>query len=142
MAIRLEVDLIFEQNRYTRERLAELTGNLVLGSVVVMLVILFFMGIKSSWIVGLSLPMSAFFAVFTLAFFDEQIHQMSIFGIIIAIGLLIDNAIVMTDEIRQNLLKPEATRVGAFVKSIQHLFAPLFASTLTTILGFMPIFLL
>lgn len=138
----VEVDLIFEQNRYTRERLAELTGNLVLGSVVVMLVILFFMGIKSSWIVGLSLPMSAFFAVFTLAFFDEQIHQMSIFGIIIAIGLLIDNAIVMTDEIRQNLLKPEATRVGAFVKSIQHLFAPLFASTLTTILGFMPIFLL
>lgn len=138
----VNVDLIFAQNDYTQERLTELTGNLVLGSAVVMLVILFFMGIKSSWIVGLSLPMSAFFAVFTLAFFDEQIHQMSIFGIIIAIGLLIDNAIVMTDEIRQNLLKPNATRVGAFTTSIQHLFAPLFASTLTTILGFMPIFLL
>ena len=138
----VDVQLIFEQNSYTEDRLTELTGNLVLGSAVVMLVILFFMGIKSSWIVGLSLPMSAFFAVFTLAFFDEQIHQMSIFGIIIAIGLLIDNAIVMTDEIRQNLLKPNATRVGAFVESIQHLFAPLFASTLTTILGFMPIFLL
>ncbi len=136
------LDLAFEQNSYTQDRLGELTGNLVLGSAVVMLVILFFMGIKSSWIVGLSLPMSAFFAVFSLSFFNEQIHQMSIFGIIIAIGLLIDNAIVMTDEIRQNLLLPNATRVGALTKSIRHLFAPLLASTLTTILGFMPIFLL
>ena len=138
----VNVDLVFEQNRYTEARLSELSGNLLLGCVVVMLVILLFMGYKASWIVGLSLPLCAFFAVFSLGFFGESIHQMSIFGIIIAIGLLIDNAIVMTDEIRQNLLIPGISRVGALVKSVNHLFVPLFASTLTTILGFMPIFLL
>ena len=67
---------------------------------------------------------------------------MSIFGIIIAIGLLIDNAIVITDEIRSKLVNSDISRIDALTQSIQHLFVPLLASTLTTILGFMPIFLL
>lgn len=135
-------DIAFEQNKYTSNRLAELSGNLLMGCAVVMLVILLFMGFKASWIVGLALPLCASFALFSLNFYNEQIHQMSIFGMIIAIGLLIDNAIVITDEIRINLQVPSATRVGAMAKSVSHLFAPLLASTLTTILGFMPIFLL
>jgi multidrug efflux pump subunit AcrB len=137
-----QANIVFEQNEYTQARLTELTENLLLGSVVVMLVILVFMGAKASWIVGLALPLCAAFAIFSLSFFDQQIHQMSIFGIIIAIGLLIDNAIVITDEIRLNLLDQSTTRLQALEKSVKHLFAPLLASTLTTVLGFMPIFLL
>lgn len=135
-------EMIFEQNKYTEARLGELSGNLLLGSAVVMLVVLFFMGVKASWIVGLALPLCASFAVFSLSFFNQQIHQMSIFGIIIAIGLLIDNAIVITDEIRLNLLDKTKSRIEVLQKSVSHLFSPLLASTLTTILGFMPIFLL
>ena len=135
-------NMVFEQNEYTQARLTELTENLLLGSLVVMLVILVFMGAKASWIVGLALPLCAAFAIFSLSFFDQQIHQMSIFGIIIAIGLLIDNAIVITDEIRLNLLNHKLSRLQALEKSVKHLFAPLLASTLTTVLGFMPIFLL
>lgn len=138
----VSANIIFEQNQYTEARLSELTENLLLGCLVVMAVVLVFMGFRSSWIVGLSLPLCAAFAIFSLSFFDEQIHQMSIFGIIIAIGLLIDNAIVITDEIRANLLDEKNSRLDALTISIQHLFSPLLASTLTTILGFMPIFLL
>lgn len=137
-----QANIVFEQNQYTQARLTELTENLLLGCVVVMLVILVFMGAKASWIVGLALPLCAAFAIFSLGFFDQQIHQMSIFGIIIAIGLLIDNAIVITDEIRLNLLDESITRLQALEKSVKHLFAPLLASTLTTVMGFMPIFLL
>lgn len=135
-------EVIFEQNQYTESRLLELTKNLLLGCLVVMAVVFLFMGFRSAWIVGLSLPLSAAFTLFSLSFFDEQIHQMSVFGIIIAIGLLIDNAIVITDEIRANLLDLTLSRLDALVKAIRHLFSPLLASTLTTILGFMPIFLL
>ena len=138
----VQADVVFEQNTYTQNRLSDLTQNLLLGCLVVMAVVLVFMGIRSAWIVGLSLPLSAGFAIFSLSFYDEQIHQMSIFGIIIAIGLLIDNAIVITDEIRANLLDDRNTRLDALNKSIRHLFTPLLASTLTTILGFMPVFLL
>jgi multidrug efflux pump len=135
-------EMVFEQNKYTEARLGELTSNLLLGSAVVMLVVLFFMGTRASCIVGLALPLCASFAVFSLSFFNQQIHQMTIFGIIIAIGLLIDNAIVITDEIRLNLLDKNITRLAVLQKSVSHLFSPLLASTLTTILGFMPIFLL
>lgn len=69
-------EVIFEQNKYTEARLGELSNNLLLGSVVVMLVVLFFMGAKASWIVGLALPLCASFAVFSLSFFNQQIHQM------------------------------------------------------------------
>jgi len=135
-------ELIFEQNKYTEQRLSELSQNLLLGSVVVMFVVLFFMGAKAAWIVGLALPLCAAFAIFSLSFYNQQIHQMSIFGIIIAIGLLIDNAIVITDEIRLNLLNQSLSRLEVLQKSVSHLFSPLLASTLTTILGFMPVFLL
>jgi multidrug efflux pump len=138
----VQANVVFEQNTYTQTRLSELTINLLLGCLVVMAVVFIFMGIKASWIVGLSLPLCAAFAIFSLSFFDEQIHQMSIFGIIIAIGLLIDNAIVITDEIRSKLVNSDINRIDALVQSMQHLFVPLLASTLTTILGFMPIFLL
>lgn len=138
----VSAEVVFEQNKYTEQRLSELSNNLLLGSVVVMFVVLFFMGARAAWIVGLALPLCAAFAIFSLSFFNQQIHQMSIFGIIIAIGLLIDNAIVITDEIRLNLLDPAMTRLQVLVKSIRHLFSPLIASTLTTILGFMPVFLL
>jgi multidrug efflux pump len=135
-------ELVFEQNVYTQARLSDLSQNLLLGSLVVMAVVFVFMGLKASWIVGLSLPLCAAFAIFSLSFYGEQIHQMSIFGIIVAIGLLIDNAIVITDEIRGKLLNSDNSRLDALVSSIRHLFNPLLASTLTTILGFMPIFLL
>ena len=138
----LTATVAFEQNEYTATRLADLSMNLLMGCAVVMMVILLFMGFRAAWIVGLALPLCAAFALFSLSFYDEQIHQMSIFGMIIAIGLLIDNAIVITDEIRINLQDPNLTRVGAMAKSVSHLFVPLLASTLTTILGFMPIFLL
>lgn len=138
----IDTRIVFDQNVYTEQRLADLTQNLLLGSVVVMLVVLLFMGGRAAWIVGLSLPLSAAFAIFSLSFYGQQIHQMSIFGIIVAIGLLIDNAIVVTDEIRANLQDKAMSRLDALVQSLRHLFVPLLASTLTTILGFMPIFLL
>ena len=138
----LTASVAFEQNEYTATRLADLSMNLLMGCAVVMLVILLFMGFRAAWIVGLALPLCASFTLFSLSFYNEQIHQMSIFGMIIAIGLLIDNAIVITDEIRLNLQDPQLTRAGAMAKSVAHLFAPLLASTLTTVLGFMPIFLL
>lgn len=138
----VETRVVFDQNQYTNARLSDLSENLLLGSLVVMLVVFAFMGIRAALIVGLALPLSAAFTIFSLSFFGQQIHQMSIFGIIIAIGLLIDNAIVITDEIRLNLADKSLSRMQALSISVKHLFTPLASSTLTTILGFMPIFLL
>ncbi|MEM8683123.1 MAG: efflux RND transporter permease subunit [Pseudomonadota bacterium] len=137
----IRIDEVFRQSEYTQERLSSLSTNLLLGAAVVMLVVLLGLGWRAAMIVGLALPLSASATLFGFTFVGQQIHQMTIFGMIIAIGLLIDNAIVVTDEIKKRLLDGEDRR-HAVANTVSHLFAPLFASTLTTILGFMPIFLL
>ncbi|MDJ0748434.1 MAG: efflux RND transporter permease subunit [Woeseiaceae bacterium] len=137
----IEVTTVFRQNDYTNERLTSLGGNLFLGAIAVTLVVLFGLGWRAALIVGTALPLSASATLFGLTFFGQQIHQMSIFGMIVAIGLLIDNAIVVTDEVQRRIANGERRR-DAVGNSVAHLSAPLFASTVTTILGFMPIFLL
>jgi multidrug efflux pump subunit AcrB len=135
------VDIVFDQSIYTEQRLSTLSGNLLAGAALVTLIVFVGMGWRAAMIVGSALPLSAALAMFGLSFFGQQIHQMSIFGMIIAIGLLIDNAIVMTDEVKKKL-DAGADRPVAVRQALSHLFVPLLASTLTTILGFMPIFLL
>ena len=137
----IRVEAAFDQSRYTETRLADLGGNLLAGAAVVMLVVFLGMGWRAALVVSAALPLSAAFVLFGLTFFGQQIHQMTIFGMIIAVGLLIDNAIVMTDEVQKHL-RAGADRQQAVVNAVRHLFTPLLASTLTTILGFMPVFLL
>lgn len=135
------IDIVFDQSIYTEERLSSLSSNLLAGAALVTLIVFVGMGWRAAIIVGAALPLSTALAVFGLSFFGQQIHQMSIFGMIIAIGLLIDNAIVMADEVKRKL-DTGADRPEAVRKALSHLFVPLLASTLTTIIGFMPIFLL
>ena len=138
---RIDIDTRFDQSIYTEARLEGLAGNLFAGALVVMAVVFFSMGWRPSLVVGLALPLSAATALFGLAVFGQQIHQMTVFGMIIALGLLIDNAIVVTDEVRKRLERGSA-RLEAVRDAVSHLFTPLLASTLTTVLGFMPILLL
>jgi len=135
------VTTVFDQSDYTTERLRELGFNLLLGVIVVMCVIFLTMGLRASAIVGLAIPLTASAALFGVLMTGGQLHQMSIFGMIIALGLLIDNAIVMTDEIRKRSERGVSPRV-AMRETISHLAGPLFASTLTTALAFAPIVLL
>jgi multidrug efflux pump subunit AcrB len=135
------VENIFRQSTYTTDRLASLAGNLLLGSFVVLLVIFLTMGWRRSLIVSAALPLTAAGTLFVLSMQGGKLHQMSIFGMIVALGLLIDTAIVITDEVRKFLLKGLSRR-EATVAALRHLFVPLLSSTLTSVLAFMPILLL
>lgn len=137
----IDTKIVFEQNQYTSERLAQLASNLFLGAMVVFLVVFFTMGWKSSLIVGTALPLTAAMTLFVVATTGGKLHQMSIFGMIIALGLLIDNAIVVTDEVRKHL-REGLSGLESVRAALNHLFLPLLSSTLTTMLAFMPILLL
>ncbi len=132
---------VFDQSIYTQERLASLGWNLAAGAAVVMVVVFFSMGWRQALLVGAALPLTAGLSLYTLSLTGGALHQMSIFGMIIALGLLIDTAIVVVDEIsaklRQGLPREEAAR-----QAVSHLAVPLFSSTLTTILAFAPILLM
>ena len=137
----LAVFEVFEQAKYTGERLDELGANLVLGAAIVLGVVFVFMGWRAALVVGLALPLTFSGVLFGLSLLGVQIHQMSVFGMIIALGLLIDNAIVMVDEVRARLRAGDPP-LQALTGAVGFLSGPLFASTLTTVLGFAPILLL
>jgi len=137
----LRIETVFDQSRYTGERLGMLTQNLLLGAGLVMLVVFVSMGWRAASAVGIALPMVAALSLLGILVAGGALHQMSIFGMIIALGLLIDNAIVVTDEVRRRRSRGDAPR-QALAGTLRHLFAPLAASTLTTMLAFMPVLLL
>jgi multidrug efflux pump subunit AcrB len=99
----VELSVVFDQSAYTIERLRELAFNLLLGVGVVMVVIFLTMGFRSALVVGSAIPLVAAATLFGVLLSGGQLHQMSIFGMIIALGLLIDNAIVVVDETRKRM---------------------------------------
>ena len=137
----IALQTVFNQSKYTKQRLQELTANLLAGAAVIIAVIFLFMGWRSSLLVGAALPLVSGATLFAIFLTGGSLHQISIFGMIVALGLLIDNAIVVVDEIQQ--ARTEGLSAAEAVQDrTSHLFGPLLASTLTTVFAFAPIVLL
>ncbi len=137
----ISMNRLFDQNKYVATRLTTLIGNLLLGAAAVFCVIFLVMGWRSAVVVSTALPLSALMVLTGMRVLEVPVHQMSVTGLIIALGLLIDNAIVIVDETSKALregLKPAA----AVSRSVRLLFFPLLGSTVTTALTFAPIALM
>lgn len=132
---------VFSQDGYVTDRLKSLLNNLLVGAGSVMVVIFLLMGWRSAIIVGAALPLSALMVFTGMRFMEIPVHQMSVTGLIIALGLLIDNAIVVVDEVSQKLRAGDSA-LSAVQKTVSHLAVPLFGSTFTTALAFAPIALM
>jgi multidrug efflux pump len=130
--------IMFDQSVYTVERLSSLLFNLLIGAGIVVGVLFVMMGWRSALIVGSALPLTLLLVLAGMNLLGLNLHQISVTGLIVALGLLIDNAIVATDDYtfhrRNGLAIPHAIS-----KAIRHLAVPLFASTATTALAFAPI---
>ncbi|MDD9718957.1 efflux RND transporter permease subunit [Dinoroseobacter sp. PD6] len=137
----LTVEQIFDQAVYTADRLSEVALNMAIGVGLVVLVLLVTLGVRAALIVAAVLPLVSLATLASMNFIGLPIHQMSVTGLIVALGLLVDAAIVMTDDIRQRL-RAGASRMDAVDTAVKRLFAPLLASTVTTALSFVPMILL
>lgn len=137
----LSLDVIMEQESYVSERMNSLTKNLILGVSAVALVTLLFMGWRSALLVTATLPVASLMVVAGMRAMGIPIHQMSVTGLIIALGLMIDNAIIATDEIQLSLRRGLSPKQSV-QDMVGRLFAPLLASTVTTALAFAPIALM
>lgn len=137
----ISVQTVFDQSGYTEARLNGLAVNLGYSALIVFGVLFFLMGWRSAIVVGLALPLTICLVLILFNVFNIPLHQMSVTGLVISLGLLIDNAIVVVDEYEQKR-QSGAPKLEAIDFSVRHLFAPLAASTLTTALAFMPIALL
>ena len=137
----ITLEVLFDQNRYTENRLSDLVQNIALGFVIIALVLFVSLGWRSALIVTLSLPMTVLFTLSVMYFYGLPIHQMSVTGLVVALGIMVDNAIVMTDTIKENRERG-MRRLASVQAAVNHLWLPLLGSTVTTVLAFMPIVLM
>ena len=135
------IDIAFDQTRYTSARLLELGSNLGLGALLIWLVTALIMGWRVGTLIAAALPLAATAIMIGFQLLGLPLHQMSIFGLLVAMGLLIDNAIVVCDDVWK-LRRSGMAASAAVVVATRHLAVPLFASSLTTALSFAPILLL
>ena len=134
-------EVIFDQENYTAARLTDLIANIIIGFVLIVIVLLITLGWRASLVVATALPLTVLFALACMNFTGLPIHQMSVTGLIVALGIMVDNAIVMTDTVNRN---KQAGMGGleATQRAVQHLWLPLLGSTITTMLAFMPILIM
>ena len=137
----LEHRLLFDQSRYTEERFLALGTNLAIGVGLVVLVLFVSLGWRAATVVATVIPLATLISVTAMQWFGLPIQQMSVTGLIVALGLLVDSAIVMSDEIKRRIEAGMAT-LDAVGGSVRRLAVPLLASTVTTVLAFLPMALL
>ncbi|SQD79068.1 efflux RND transporter permease subunit [Moritella yayanosii] len=134
----LTTEVLFDQSQYTEDRLQGLVENILIGFSIIALVLLVTLGWRAALIVTLSLPLTVLFTLTVMNYYGLPIHQMSVTGLVVALGIMVDNAIVMADTIQKRF--QQGFNASAAVQgAIKHLWLPLLGSTLTTILAFMPI---
>ena len=134
----IALDVVFDQNVYTGARMASLGYNLLFALVIVLVALIWLMGVRSALTVGIALPLSAAMVLFGMQLMSIPLHQMSVTGLIIALGLLIDNAIVVVEGYKQR--RRHGFSIATAIRhAVRHLVVPLAASTATTVFAFMPI---
>ena len=129
---------VLDQSQYVIQRLNGVISNLITGSLLVIAVSLLVLGWKAALLGGVALPLATLMVFGIMNVLGVPLHQMSVTGIIIALGLLIDNAIVVVDEV-QVRLREKMPPAQAVSSTVSHLLVPLLASTMTTVLAFIPI---
>lgn len=137
----IALEVIFDQSSYTETRLSDLVSNIAVGFIIIALVLLVTLGWQAASIVALSLPLTVLFTLTVMNFYGLPIHQMSVTGLVVALGIMVDNAIVMADTIKTNR-ENGMRRLDSVGSAVNHLWLPLLGSTITTVLAFMPIVLM
>lgn len=136
----LEIQEMFYQPRWVESRLAELGRSLLLGVVIVALVLLLSMGLRMGLVVAGLLPLVTLSGLAVYAMGGGVLHQMAVAGMVIALGMLVDNAIVMVENLQWHLDKGREPSQAA-AAAVAELAGPLAAATGTTLAAFTPLLL-
>ncbi|MDE5740565.1 MAG: efflux RND transporter permease subunit, partial [Bacteroidaceae bacterium] len=137
--IGMECQKVFFQPERVENALNTFLVNLVESVAIVVLLLVFFMGWRSGYIIGASLVVIVFGSFLVLKFFDGTLQRVSLASFILAMGMLVDNAIVIVDGIMVDI-KRGMPRMEALTSIGQKTAMPLLGATLIAILAFLPIF--
>ena len=134
----LNVTLSGEQSRYTRNTLEELNNTIIIGMILVTLVLMFFMGFTNAFFVGLAVPLSMAIAFMVMPALGFTMNMIVMFGLIFALGIVVDDAIVVIENIHRTHQK-QPNIILAAKQAAGEVFMPILSGTLTTLAPFFPL---
>lgn len=123
--------------RQVNTRIVDFQFNLVQGILIVLGIALLAMGWRPALIMATAVPLSMISAFAVVRYFGISLEQFSIASLVIALGMVVDNAIVVSDNAAR-LIRQGTSKIEAVVKGAQDLAIPILTSTLTTIAAFLP----
>ncbi|HEY5565391.1 MAG TPA: efflux RND transporter permease subunit, partial [Rhodothermia bacterium] len=136
----IEFDEIAFQPDIVRDKISDFTSNLIQAVLIVLAVMLVSLGVRTGLIVSALIPAAMIMSLLIMQLLGVGLDQMSLAALIIALGLLVDNAIVMAESIMVMMEQGKSAPQSA-VDSANELRIPLLVSSLTTAAAFLPIYL-
>ena len=133
----LKLALTNDQSSRVEHQVNELSNHIIFGIVLVMIVLMFAMGLRNSLFVGAAIPLSMLMAFTILSAFGLTLNTMVLFGLVMGLGMLVDDGIVVVDNVFANM-KKGMTRIQASKTGIGEIAWPVISSTATTLMAFLP----
>lgn len=138
MPVGMALNEFYHQGKVTQLAVDDFVDNVLMALIIVLVTLFFFMGLRPAIIIGATLLITIAATLVTMQLSDIPMHRISLGALIIALGMLVDNAIVVTDGILANK-KPDIDRLDLFKRITKRSMWPLLGGTLVGILAFAPI---
>lgn len=134
----LRITLTNDQSEQIKLQLSNLENSMIMGIIFVVFILYFFLGTRNALFVGISIPLSMFISFMVMSLMDYQLNMIVLFSLILALGMLVDNAIVVVENIYRFIDKGypvgEAARLA-----VGEIAVPIISSTATTLAAFFPL---
>jgi multidrug efflux pump len=135
----LKVTIANDQSSKTIGQVDDLVNNIIFGILLVVSVLMFFLGFKNALFVGFAIPMSMFMSLMILSLLGYTMNTMILFGLIMGLGMLVDNGIVVVENVYRLMDEEGMSRIEAAKKGIGEIAFPIIISTATTVAAFIPL---
>ncbi len=135
----LKITITNDQSSKTIGQVDDLVNNIIFGIILVVTVLMFFLGFKNALFVGFAIPMSMFMSLMILNYLGYTMNTMILFGLIMGLGMLVDNGIVVVENVYRLMDEEGMSRLSAAKEGIGEIAFPIIISTATTVAAFIPL---
>jgi multidrug efflux pump subunit AcrB len=140
LPVDVDIEILSDEPAYVDEQLSSLNTSLLIGMACVIVVMFVIMGLREALIAAVTIPLSLIIAFGGLSILDTPLHRMTIAGLVITLGLVVDNTIAVSDNIARFYREGAGIR-EAVVKGTSEVAAAISSGTLTTAAAFIPLML-
>ncbi|MDO8898744.1 MAG: efflux RND transporter permease subunit, partial [Bacteroidales bacterium] len=134
----LRITLTNDQSEQIKLQLSNLENSMIMGIIFVVFILYFFLGTRNALFVGISIPLSMFISFMIMGLMGFQINMIVLFSLILALGMLVDNAIVVVENIYRYVDKGYSITMASRL-AVGEIAMPIISSTATTLAAFFPL---